>query len=306
MTPRRIFVIGLGHVGLPIAVSLAEKFSAKGFDINQILIDKLKDKIDKTNKINATCPSKAKIKFVSNIEGLKTQNFHVIAVPIPIYQAEQPDLTPLIKAIGNILKHRDTVVYESTVCSGATEEICLPIFISKCSLTPHRDFKIGYSPERINLGYKEHDFISIIKVVSGEDEDTLQTVDEKTIQSLIKQDINVKNSHVVVLGLIFKENCPDLRNTSIVDIIKELETYGVNASVCDPEASKEEALHEYGIELVDFGKLKPADAIIGAVSRKLFRQLNRDRFNSISNSKTVAIDVKNFLTSDYFNYQWSI
>lgn len=422
MTSRRISVIGLGYVGLPVAVGFAEKFSVKGFDINQTRINELKAGIDQTHEIDTERLKASSLQYTSQIEDLKTQDFHIIAVPTPINEAKQPDLTPLIKAsesVGSILKPGDIVVYESTVFPGATEEVCLPILVQKSGLTPHKDFKIGYSPERINPGDKEHDFTSIVKVVSGEDEETLQIVAEtyasvvkagvckarsikvaeaakvientqrdvnialmneltlifdkmnistyevleaaktkwnflpftpglvgghcigvdpyyltykaemlghhpevilsgrrindsmgkfiaeKTVKSLIQQDINVKGAHVIVLGLTFKENCPDLRNTRVIDIVRELQSYDVKVSVCDPEASKEEAFHEYGIELIDFEKLTPADAVIGAVAHRPFAKLSDTELAKLTTAKTIAIDVKNFLPRTAFHHYWS-
>ena len=423
MTGRKISVIGLGYVGLPVAVSFAHHSHVVGFDINEKRVQTLKSGHDSTNEVEASRLKSANILFTSNKSDLKSQDFHIIAVPTPINEAKQPDLTPLIKAsetVASILKTGDIVVYESTVFPGATEDVCLPILERLSGLKAHIDFKIGYSPERINPGDKEHSFEKIVKVVSGEDGETLEIVAEtyasvvqagvfrassikvaeaakvientqrdvnialmneltlifdkmgismhevlkaagskwnflpftpglvgghcigvdpyyltykaemlghhpevilsgrrindamgkfiaeKTVKALIHQGVNVRDSHVIILGLTFKENCPDLRNTRVVDIINELKTYGVKISVCDPEASKEEAMHEYGIELIDFYKLSRADAIIGAVKHKAFVKLESNEYKKLLFDHSIAIDVKNFLPKNAFQKYWTL
>ena len=423
MTTRKISVIGLGYVGLPVAVSFAQDSHVVGFDINEKRIQALKAGHDSTNEVETSRLKSANILFTSNKTDLRSQNFHIIAVPTPINEAKQPDLTPLIKAsetVASILKFGDIVVYESTVFPGATEDVCLPILEKLSGLKAHTDFKIGYSPERINPGDKEHSFEKIVKVVSGEDPETLEIVAEtyasvvkagvfkassikvaeaakvientqrdvnialmneltlifdkmdismhevlkaagskwnflpftpglvgghcigvdpyyltykaemlghhpevilsgrrindsmgkfiaeKTVKALIHQGVNVKDSHIIILGLTFKENCPDLRNTRVIDIINELKSYGVKVSVCDPEASKDEAIHEYGIELIDFQKLSRADAIVGAVKHHSFVKLDADAYKSLLFDHSIAIDVKNFLPKSAFKKYWTL
>lgn len=419
----KISITGLGYVGLPVAIEFSKKFKTIGFDINEDRIEQLKNGIDLTNEVSTEDLKSSKLEFTSNIKDLADYNFHIIAVPTPIDSSRRPNFTPLKSAsnsIGSILKRGDTIVYESTVFPGATEEICVPILEEASSLKNERDFKVGYSPERINPGDKTHSFSNITKVVSGQDKESLKlisniyasvvkagvheapsikvaeaakvientqrdlnialmnelsiifdklninTIDvinaagtkwnflkfypglvgghcigvdpyylthkaemigyhpqvilsgrkindgmgkfiaEKTVKNLIHNNINVKNSFVTILGLTFKENCPDLRNTRVIDIINELNSYGVNVQVYDPNVNKEEAMREYGIEIVTLEDLRRADALVGAVKHNQFTDMKEEDYKKIISDNCIGIDVKNFLPKSLFNHYWAL
>lgn len=404
-----VSVIGLGYVGLPVAVAMAKKFPTIGFDINQRRIEELKAGKDFTKEVSEEDLTKVQITYTSAIEDLKKANFHIVAVPTPVNEVKQPDLTLLLKAsesVGKALKKGDIVVYESTVYPGATEEDCLPILEKVSGLKAGVDFKLGYSPERINPGDKEHSFTKITKVVSAQDQDSLgkvsfvygsvveagiypaesikvaeaakvientqrdlnislmnelsvifekmnidtlsvikaastkwnflpfkpglvgghcigvdpyyltykaeklgympevilagrrindsmgQRVAARTIKAMIKNGAAILGSTVTVLGLTFKENCPDLRNTRVIDIIAALEDYGVKVQICDPEASAEEAHEEYGVKLTALEDLKPSDAVIVAVAHKNFVELGSGKAPTFLKDKGVVFDVK--------------
>lgn len=418
-----ISVTGLGYVGLPVAVAFSHKFKTIGFDVNQKRINELKNGIDLTNEVETDDLKKANIDFTFEKEDLSAANFHIIAVPTPIDQSRQPDFTPLIKSsesIGSILKKGDTVVYESTVYPGATEEVCVPVLEKFSGLKNGEDFKVGYSPERINPGDKTHTFTKITKVVSGQDEESLKLISktyasvveagvfkaasikvaeaakvientqrdlnialmnelsvifdkldinttdviaaagtkwnflkfypglvgghcigvdpyylthkaemigyhpqvilsgrkindgmgkfiaEKTVKQLIHNGKNVKDSCVTILGLTFKEDCPDLRNTKVTDVINELQSYGIKVQVHDPMVDPEEAMAHYGIEIIPFEKLKKADAIIGAVKHKTFLQMSTEKYREIMNEDCLGVDVKSYLPREIFNSYWAL
>lgn len=418
-----ISVTGLGYVGLPVDVAFSHKFKTIGFDVNQKRINELKNGIDLTNEVETDDLKKANIDFTFEKEDLSAANFHIIAVPTPIDQSRQPDFTPLIKSsesIGSILKKGDTVVYESTVYPGATEEVCVPVLEKFSGLKNGEDFKVGYSPERINPGDKTHTFTKITKVVSGQDEESLKLISktyasvveagvfeaasikvaeaakvientqrdlnialmnelsvifdkldinttdviaaagtkwnflkfypglvgghcigvdpyylthkaemigyhpqvilsgrkindgmgkfiaEKTVKQLIHNGKNVKDSCVTILGLTFKEDCPDLRNTKVTDVINELQSYGINVQVHDPMVDPEEAMAHYGIEIIPFEKLKKADAIIGAVKHKTFLEMSSDKYQEIMSEDCLGVDVKSYLPREIFNSYWAL
>lgn len=418
-----ISVTGLGYVGLPVAVAFSKKFKTVGFDINEKRVGELKDGIDLTKEVEEDELKSANITFTTNVEDLKECNFHIIAVPTPIDNSKQPDFTPLIKSsesIARVIKKGDIIVYESTVYPGATEEVCVPVLEKISGFKNGTDFKVGYSPERINPGDKTHTFTKITKVVSGQDEESLKIISEtyaevveagvfnaasikvaeaakvientqrdlnialmnelsvifdkldintndviaaagtkwnflkfypglvgghcigvdpyylthkaemigyhpqvilsgrkindgmgkfiaeKTVKQLIHSGKNVKDSHVTVLGLTFKENCPDLRNTKVIDVITELESYGINVQVHDPLVDPEEAMKFYGIEIVPFDKLVKADAIIGAVKHKEFTDLSEEQFKQIMNDNCLGVDVKTYLPKNIFSSYWAL
>ncbi|MCB0391660.1 MAG: nucleotide sugar dehydrogenase [Bdellovibrionales bacterium] len=404
-----ISVIGLGYVGLPVAVAMAKKFSTIGFDINKKRIQELKEGIDFTKEVTDEELASAKITYTDSIEDLKKANFHIVAVPTPVNEVKQPDLTILLKAsesVGRALKKGDIVVYESTVYPGATEEDCIPILERESGLKAGQDFKVGYSPERINPGDKEHTFTKIKKVISAQDQESLEKVQfvygsvvdagvypaesikvaeaakvientqrdlnislmnelsvifermnidtlnvikaastkwnflpftpglvgghcigvdpyyltykaeklgyqpevilagrrindsmgrrvaERTIKAMIKKGISILGSKVTVLGLTFKENCPDLRNTRVVDIVDALSDYGVEVQICDPEASPEEAMEEYNVKLTPIEKLEASDALVVAVAHKAFVELGSGQQPSFLKNDSVVFDVK--------------
>lgn len=406
---RNVSVIGLGYVGLPVAVAFGNEARTIGFDINPTRIAELQRNHDRTGEVASEELSVADIHYTASINDLKKADFHIIAVPTPVNDANQPDLSLLIKAsevAGKALKKGDIVVYESTVYPGATEEECLPVLERESGLTAGCDFKIGYSPERINPGDKKHTFTLIKKVVSGQDHESLEIIARtyervvtagvhrapsimvaeaakvientqrdlnialmnelalifdrlgidtgdvleaagskwnflpfkpglvgghcigvdpyylthkaekisyipqvilagrrindgmgkfiahRTIKEMIHAGHYISGSTVTVLGLTFKENCPDLRNSKVVDIIRELEEYGINVQVHDPLADPEEALREYGISLIKMEDLKPAAALVSAVAHNVYQHWSVPGLLVLLDDKPVLIDVK--------------
>jgi UDP-N-acetyl-D-glucosamine/UDP-N-acetyl-D-galactosamine dehydrogenase len=416
---RCVSVIGLGYVGLPVAVAFGNEAQTIGFDINPTRIAELQQYHDRTGEVSSVDLAAANILFTANIDQLKQANFHIIAVPTPINDANQPDLSLLISAsetVGKALKKGDIVVYESTVYPGATEEECLPVLVRESGLACGRDFKIGYSPERINPGDKEHTFTKIRKVVSGQDDESLDIIAQTyervvtagvhrapsimvaeaakvientqrdlnialmnelalifdrlgidteavlkaagskwnflpfkpglvgghcigvdpyylthkaerigyipqvilagrrindgmgkfiaqhTIKEMILAGHNISGSTVTVLGLTFKENCPDLRNSKVVGIIRELEDYGINVQVHDQLADSAEALQEYGISLVKLEDLKPAAAVVSAVAHDAYLRWSiTDLSILLVDDHPVLIDVKGTFDPDLLN-----
>lgn len=406
-----IAVVGLGYVGLPIAVAFGKIGPVVGFDVNKKKIEELQRGIDRTGEVSKEDLGLAQVRYTSEPADLKSTNFIIVAVPTPINDALQPDLTALQKAselIGRNLSRGAIVVYESTVYPGATEEICLPILEKASGMKAGVDFKLGYSPERINPGDKEHTLAKIIKVVSAQDQDALDIVADtyalvvtagihrassikvaeaaKVIENT-QRDLNIalmnelslifhrlgidtrsvleaagtkwnflkfspglvgghcigvdpyyltskaesvgyhpevilagrrinngmgkfvaeqtmkllsqlsrpaNELRVGVLGLTFKENVPDLRNSKVPDIIRELYEYGVQVLVHDPIAEEDEALAEYGIHLVEWDQLKDLDGLIVAVAHKRFSDLNLQNLLRPLRSRHqgVLIDVK--------------
>jgi UDP-N-acetyl-D-galactosamine dehydrogenase len=381
-----VAVVGLGYVGLPLAVEFGKQRSTIGFDLSASKIENYKKFIDPTGEVSSDALKAANQLQVScDPAALALADYIVVAVPTPVDIAHNPDFTPLAgasKTVGLHMKKGAIVIFESTVYPGATEEVCIPILEQHSGLKWKQDFHVGFSPERINPGDKERTLTTIIKVVSGDDADTLEQVAqlyesivtagvhrassikvaeaakvientqrdlnialmnelaiifdkigidtlevlkaagtkwnflpfrpglvgghcigvdpyylthkaemigyhpqvilagrrindgmakfvaEKTVKSMISAGFNVKGAKVNVIGLTFKENCPDLRNSKVADIITELASYGVDVHVHDPVADAGEAMHEYGITLKSWEQLPQADAIIAAVSHK--------------------------------------
>ncbi|MBT0662706.1 nucleotide sugar dehydrogenase [Geobacter pelophilus] len=409
MNDRVVSVIGLGYVGLPVAVAFGMRRKTVGFDINAARIKELKDGFDRTGEVESADLKSTDILFTDKIDELKTADFHIVAVPTPVDEANQPDLTPMLKAsetVGKALKMGDIVVYESTVYPGVTEDECIPVLERISGLKCGTDFTVGYSPERINPGDKEHTFTKIKKVVSGQDADTLEIVAQvyesvvtagvhrassikaaeaakvientqrdlnialmnelaiifdhmgidtndvlaaagtkwnflpfrpglvgghcigvdpyylthkaekigyipqvilagrrindgmgkfiaqRTVKEMIHAGHNVLGAMVTVMGLTFKEDCPDLRNSKVIDIINELQDYGIEVQVCDSLADPDESFHEYGIKLVPFDKLKPAAAVVAAVAHSDYRKLSADTLVSLMGKSPLLIDVK--------------
>ena len=406
---RKISIIGLGYVGLPIAIEFGKIQNVIGFDVNQKRIQKLQSGIDDNLEVSTEELKQAKIEFTDDLQKLKSANFHIVTVPTPINSAQRPDLTPLKKAsetLGKVLKQGDVVVYESTVYPGATEEECVPILEKLSGLKMGVDFKVGYSPERINPGDTEHRFNNIVKVVSANDAQALEIVANtyelavkagvykassiktaeaakvientqrdlnialmnelslifhrmgidtqevlncagtkwnflkftpglvgghcigvdpyylthkaemvgyhpqvilagrrindgmgkfiasETIKMMVKSGQAIAGNSVTVLGLTFKENCPDIRNSKVIDIISELKEYGLKVQVSDPLADAEVAKEEYDVDLVPFDELQKTSAVIVAVSHKQFKELSPKDFTKITNEKSILVDVK--------------
>lgn len=408
-----ISVIGLGYVGMPIAVAFAKKALVIGFDISKEKIDLYKKGIDPTKEVGDEVIKNTTVDFTYDETRLKEAKFHIVAVPTPINKDNTPDLRPVESAsrtLGRNLTKGSIVVFESTVYPGVTEEICVPILEKESGLICGIDFKVGYSPERINPGDKVHRLETIVKVVSGMDEESLDIIAkvyelvvdagvyraesikvaeaakviensqrdiniafmnelsiifnkmnidtkavlkaastkwnflnffpglvgghcigvdpyyltykaeqlgyhsqvilsgrrindnmgkyvvENLIKLLIKADVNVKNAKVAILGFTFKENCPDTRNTRVIDIVIELKDYGITPLIHDPQADGEGAKHEYGVDFNSLNEIKNMDAIIVAVGHNDFLSYNMNDFNKLYkdslNNYKVLIDVK--------------
>ncbi len=404
----KLSLVGLGYVGLPIALEFAKHISVIGFDISPERIAMMKKKQDPSEELPAEAFDNCDITFTSDPEVLKEASFHIIAVPTPIDDHNMPDLSPLIsasKTVGKILKKGDYVVYESTVYPGATEEDCIPVLEEYSGLKFPVDFKVGYSPERINPGDKVHTLQTVTKIVSGCDKESLDNI-AKTYELVVKagvhraptmkvaeaakvientqRDVNIAlmnelsiifsrmgintfdvleaagtkwnflkfypglvgghcigvdpyylaykakeyryhpqiinsgrfvndsmgfyiakqlvkkmidkgkkilNSKVLVMGVTFKENVSDLRNSKVVDLINELKSYGVMVDVTDPFASSKEVKKEYGFELVD-DISDDYNAVVVAVSHDNYLNLDENYFKSITTKNAVLVDVK--------------
>jgi UDP-N-acetyl-D-galactosamine dehydrogenase len=411
---KNIAVVGLGYVGLPVAVAFGKENKVIGFDVNTQRIEELNNYIDCTNEVTINELKEANIKFTNQKEELTTADFIIVAVPTPIDEHNQPDLTPLIKAsetVGSVLQKGTIVVFESTVYPGATEEVCVPILEKESKLVYGKDFYVGYSPERINPGDTTHRFTTIKKIVAGQNETITNEMAEvygsvieagvykassikvaeaakvientqrdvnialmnelaiifnqldidtsevlkaagtkwnflnfkpglvgghcigvdpyyltykaesigyhpevilsgrrindniakfialNIIKALIKQGITIQGAKVNVYGLTFKENCPDLRNTKVIQVIKELKEYGLEIYSHDPVADKVEATKIYGIELQDFETMPQADVAIFAVAHDLYLQQKQSYLNLIKD-KGVICDVKAIIAED--------
>ena len=413
---EKLSVVGLGYVGLPLAVEFAKKIDVIGFDINKEKIQSYRNAIDPTNEVGTDELKISGVYFTSNEIELRNASFHIIAVPTPINEDKTPNLKPVIGAseiVGRNLKSGSIVVYESTVYPGVTEEVCVPILEKMSGLKCGIDFKVGYSPERINPGDKVHTVTKITKIVSGMDDESLEViagvysmivkagvykaesikvaeaakviensqrdiniafmnelsiifnrmsidtqsvlkaastkwnflnftpglvgghcigvdpyyltykaeqlgyhpqvilsgrrindsmgkyVAENTVKSLIKADKQIKGARVLIMGLTFKENVPDTRNTRVIDIIQELKEYGIKVCIADPVADKEEAYKEYGLNIEEFDSIDDLDAIIFAVSHNEFREVELDNMKSkYRRGKPVLIDVKGIFGAD--------
>jgi UDP-N-acetyl-D-galactosamine dehydrogenase len=404
----KISVIGLGYVGLPIALEFAKKISVIGFDINEERIEMMKKKIDPSHELTARAFDNCNISFTSNVEDLKEATFHIIAVPTPIDDHKQPDLSPTLnacKSVGKILKNGDYVVFESTVYPGCTEEDCVPVLENVSGLKYIKDFKVGFSPERINPGDKINTLTNIVKVSSGCDAESSEEIAKiyeliikagvhrassikvaeackiientqrdiniafmnelsiifnrmgintfevleaagtkwnfqkfspglvgghcigvdpyylthkakklgyhaqminsgrfindsmggyiakQTVKKILANDKNLKGAKVLVMGITFKENVSDIRNSKVIDLIKELRSYMVDVDVVDPYASNEEVLEEYAFEMTnEIGN--NYDAVILAVNHDKYLDLNEAYFKSISSENALFVDVK--------------
>jgi len=411
---RKVSVVGLGYVGLPVAVAFGKENHTVGFDINESRITELSGGHDRTGEVPAEDLALADILFTNRIEDLRQADFHIIAVPTPIDDANQPDLAAMLRAaetVGKALKKGDIVVFESTVYPGVTEDECAPVLERVSGLRCGIDFKLGYSPERINPGDREHTFSKIKKIVSGQDQETLETIAhvyesvvsagvhraqsikvaeaakvientqrdlnialmnelalifdrcgidtrdvleaagtkwnflpfkpglvgghcisvdpyylthkaekigyipqvilagrrindsigrfiaQRTVREMIHAGHNILGSTVTVLGLTFKENCPDIRNSRVIDIIHELEDYGVTVQVHDPLADPIEIERQYQLKMHSFDELQPADAVILAVSHQQYRDLPMSEYARLLNG-SVMIDVKGVLDQE--------
>ncbi len=412
---EKLSLVGLGYVGMPIAVAFARKVKVVGFDLNAAKIDLYKSGIDPTNEVGNDVIKNTAVEFTADAAKLKEAKFHIVAVPTPVNDDHTPDLSPVEGAsriLGQNLTKGSIVVFESTVYPGVTEDICVPILEQESGLKCGVDFKVGYSPERINPGDKVHRLETITKIVSGMDEETLNVVAqvyeivveagvyraesikvaeaakviensqrdiniafmnelsiifnkmgidtksvlaaagtkwnflnfqpglvgghcigvdpyyltykaeelgyhsqiilsgrrinddmgkyvaENLVKNLIKADIPVKSAKVAILGFTFKENCPDTRNTKIIDIYNELREYGITAKVTDDNADADEAKRLYGITFTPMKEIKNCDAVILAVAHESYKQLEMDDLSALyadNGKKKVLTDLKGVL-----------
>ncbi len=415
---RKIAVIGLGYVGLPVAVAFGKQHKVVGFDVNSLRIEALKSGVDDTLEVETIDLKAADILFSKNEKDLDNSDFFIVAVPTPINDAKQPNLGPMLAAsatIGRHLSKGDIVVFESTVYPGATEEDCVPVLEKESGLKCGVDFKVGYSPERINPGDKEHVFTNITKIVSGQDQETLDIVAEvyesvvtagvyrassikvaeaakvientqrdlnislmnelavlfkrmdidtldvleaagtkwnflpfrpglvgghcisvdpyylthkaeklgyrpeviqagrrindqmgsfivhECVKEMIIKGLSVRNAKVAILGLTFKEDCPDLRNSRVVDVFHEFESYGVTPLVYDSWVDADEAKQEYGVSLTDKESLKDLDAVIVCVAHAEFKKLTKGDWGKLLNTKAVVMDIKGIVNQEDMN-----
>ena len=405
---KAISVVGLGYVGLPLALELAKKFRVIGFDISAPRVEMMRNGQDPSEELDASAFADKDITFSSDGADLAKASFHIVAVPTPVDESRTPNLRPLLGAshsVGKALQQGDIVVFESTVYPGCTEEDCVPILEQESGLTYLEDFTVGYSPERINPGDKEHTVDKILKIVSGSDPETLKVVSgvygdiitagiyeaasikvaeaakviensqrdvnisfvnelsiifrrmgidtqdvleaagtkwnflpfrpglvgghcisvdpyyllhksvkmgydplviasgrrindrmpafiaKELVQALLKVDKNPKQSKVLVLGVTFKENVADIRNSKVVDVVRELMDFGVNVQLYDPYASPNEIAHEYKLTMIEeIGK--GYDAVVVAVAHKKFEALTLDKFRELSRDHLLLFDLK--------------
>ena len=404
----KIAIIGLGYVGLPLAIEFAKNYSVIGFDINEKVVEQLKNKIDPANEVPPEAFENCDMEFTTDIQLLTKASFYIIAVPTPINEHNLPNLKPLLSAcetVGQVMKKDDYVVFESTVYPGCTEDDCVPVLENLSGLKFIDDFKVGFSPERINPGDKVNTLTSITKITSGCDEESAEIIAQvyesiikagvhrassikvaeaakiientqrdvnialmnelsiifnkigintyevleaagtkwnfmefspglvgghcigvdpyylvhkakeigyhaqiinsgrfvndsmgryvakQTVKKIVAQDDNIRDSRVLIMGITFKENVSDIRNTKVADIVSELQSYKVNVDVIDPFANKTEVKNEYGIELID-EIITKYNAIIVAVNHEKYTNLEQKYFQSISKNKGILIDVK--------------
>ncbi len=416
MNNYKIGVVGLGYVGLPLAVEFGKKYPTVGFDISKQRVKELQSGMDRTLEASTEELAEAtQLTYTDSLDDIAHCNTYIVTVPTPINEYKQPDLTPLEKAsesLGKVIKHGDIVIYESTVYPGATEEICVPILERFSGLTFNKDFFVGYSPERINPGDKEHRVTNILKVTSGSTQATADKVDalyksvitagthkassikvaeaakvientqrdvnialinelalifnrlgidteevllaagtkwnflpfrpglvgghcisvdpyylthkaqaigyhpeiilagrrlndnmgyyivSQVVKLMLNRRIHVNEAKILMMGLTFKENCPDLRNTRVVDMIKELNSYGAKVDVYDPWVDGKETQHEYGITPIDQPRPNTYDAIILAVKHDQFVQMGEEKIRALGKENHVLYDIKYVLSSD--------
>lgn len=406
----KVAVIGLGYVGLPLAVEFGKKFHTIGFDINKSRVAELNDGFDRTLEVESDeLQEAAQLTCSSDPSDITGCDFYIVTVPTPIDEHKQPDLTPLRKAselLGKVITKDSTVIYESTVYPGATEEACVPILEQVSGLTFNQDFFVGYSPERINPGDKTHRLPTILKVTSGSTPEVAEKVDalyrsiitagtykassikvaeaakvientqrdvnialinelsiifnrlnidtlevleaagtkwnflpfrpglvgghcigvdpyylthkaqsvgyhpemilagrrlndgmgqyvvSQLVKGMLQKRIQVDQANVLVMGLTFKENCPDLRNTKVIDIVHELNEYNINVDIVDPLCASEEAEREYGVSIISEPKNNHYDSIILAVAHDQFKALGIDAIKAYGKDSHVLYDLK--------------
>ena len=410
---EKLSLVGLGYVGMPIAVAFAKKIKVIGYDLNERKIELYKSGIDPTREVGDEAIKTSTVDFTADETRLREAKFHIVAVPTPVNDDHTPDLTPVEGAsriLGRNLTKGSVVVFESTVYPGVTEDVCVPILEKESGLVCGKDFKIGYSPERINPGDKVHRLETITKIVSGMDEETLDIVAkvyelvvaagvhraesikvaeaakviensqrdiniafmnelsiifnkmgidtksvleaagtkwnflkfqpglvgghcigvypyyltykaemlgyhsqiilsgrrinddmgkyvaETLVKKLIAADKAVRNARVAILGFTFKENCPDTRNTKIIDIVRELREYGIEPVIADPQADAEEAKRLYGVEFSGLEAVRNMDAVVLAVAHREFADLSMETVDGwFGQGRKVLLDLKGML-----------
>ena len=410
---EKLSLVGLGYVGMPIAVAFSRKIDVIGFDLNEHKIAQYQSGVDPTREVGDEAIAACGVEFTCDESRLKEAKFHIVAVPTPVNPDHTPDLTPVegaSRVLGRNLTKGSIVVFESTVYPGVTEDVCVPILERESGLICGVDFKIGYSPERINPGDKVHRLETITKIVSGMDAETLDEVAkvyelvvtagvhradsirvaeaakviensqrdiniafmnelsiifnkmgidtkavleaagtkwnflkfspglvgghcigvdpyyltykaeqlgyhsqiilsgrrinddmgkyvaESLVKNLIRANIPVKGAKVAILGFTFKENCPDTRNTKVIDIVHELQEYGIQPLITDPVADRAEAEREYGITFVEESAIRDMDAVILAVSHTAYDGLTREQTDRLyGGRKKVLVDIKGVL-----------
>ena len=426
---EKLSLVGLGYVGMPIAVAFGRKIKVIGYDLNAKKVEQYRAGFDPTREVGDDVIKQANVEFTSDETKLKEAKFHIVAVPTPVNDDHTPDLRPVegaSRTVGRNLTKGSIVVFESTVYPGVTEDICVPIMEKESGLKCGVDFKVGYSPERINPGDKVHRLETIVKIVSGMDEETLDQiakvyelvveagvyradsikvaeaakviensqrdiniafmnelsiifnkmgidtksvleaagtkwnflkffpglvgghcigvdpyyltykaeemgyhsqiilsgrrinddmgryVAENVVKNLIRADIAVKTARVAILGFTFKENCPDTRNTKVIDIVKELREYGLEPVIVDETADAEEAQRLYGVKLADRSEVKDLDALVIAVAHEEFSHMTREDIAGYfkpEHEKKVLVDIKgildrkDYLTQDYIYWR---
>ena len=415
---EKISLVGLGYVGMPIAVAFAKKVPVIGYDLNAKKIALYQSGVDPTNEVGDEAIKTTSVEFTADETKLREAKFHIVAVPTPVNDDHTPDLTPVEGAsriLGRNLTKGSIVVFESTVYPGVTEDVCVPILEAESGLKCGVDFKIGYSPERINPGDKVHRLETIVKIVSGMDEESLDEiakvyelvveagvhraptikvaeaakviensqrdiniafmnelsiifnkmgidtksvleaagtkwnflkffpglvgghcigvdpyyltykaemmgyhsqvilagrrinddmgkyVAESCVKNIIKANKAVKDAKVAILGFTFKENCPDTRNTKVIDIVNELREYGIEPVIADPAADKAEAKHLYNVDFVEIESIREMDAVILAVSHEEFSKFSISDIDKLfSEGKKVLLDVKGLLDRNQY------
>lgn len=418
---EKISLVGLGYVGMPIAVAFAKKAKVIGFDVNKEKVNQYKNGIDPTKEVGNEAIKNTTVEFTSDEAKLKEAKFHIVAVPTPVRPDHTPDLRPVESAshtLGRNLTKGAYVIYESTVYPGVTEEVCIPILEAESGFKAGKDFKVGFSPERINPGDKVNTLETIVKVVSGIDDESLDIIAkvyelvvdagvhraesikvaeaskviensqrdvniafvnelsmifnrmgidtnavlkaagtkwnflpfkpglvgghcigvdpyyltyraeqlgyrsqvilagrkinddmgnyvvQNLVKKIIQANVPVQSAKIAILGFTFKENCPDTRNTRVIDIVNELKEYGIIPMIIDPQADVEEAREEYGIELDKLKEAKDLDAIVLAVGHNEFKDMSHDQFDSMfkdsENKSKVIVDIKGILDKYYY------
>ena len=417
---EKLSLVGLGYVGMPIAVEFAKRgVDVIGYDLNAAKIETYKSGVDPTNEVGDDVIKATTVDFTADETRLREAKFHIVAVPTPVNSDHTPDLTPVEGAsriLGRNLTAGSIVVFESTVYPGVTEDICIPIMERESGLKCGVDFKVGYSPERINPGDKVHRLSTITKIVSGMDEETLenvakvyeivvdagvhraesikvaeaakviensqrdiniafmnelsiifnkmgidtkavlaaagtkwnflnfkpglvgghcigvdpyyltykaeqlgyhsqvilagrrinddmgQYVAQQIVKKLVQADVPIKNARVAILGFTFKENCPDTRNTKVIDIVNELKEYGINPMISDPQADAAEAKRLYGVTFCDPADLHDCDAVVLAVAHKAIAALKKEDIDKLypAGAKKVLVDIKGMMNRKEF------